>query len=267
MNLYTEYSKLSKIKVGKIYIIYKLFIGGFKMDNNEHEQENSLQPTSKAQKATLFAKVRDLISDLATDFSEIGVDEGIKKITENDIINQVPVVKTLVSGVKGGFAVREWHYAKKLFSFLLEFQNDDYDITELEKYREELKDDKKKQRVVEHLMVTIDRIAVELKVKVLARLFEAYLDKENDIDWNRFVALTVCLDNLNPAGFLFLHEMSMKEYWRNNSTNSSEGEVLLAAAGLGFRNGNSFQVFDLGRKLYHHGIRFIIPELEGEGLI
>jgi hypothetical protein len=236
--------------------------------NNENEQETDLQPISEPQKQSFFSKIREIASDLATDYGEIALDEVAKKITENEVVNEVPFVKTLVGGIKGGFAVREWHYAKKLFRFLLDFQNDNYDITELEKYRHELNTDRNKKRVVEHLMVSIDRITVENKVTVLAKLFEAYLDK-NIEGWDRFVALTVCLDNLNPAGFLFLHEMSKKEHWANNSTNSSEGEVLLIAAGIGSRVGSSFRVFDLGRQLYNHGIKFIIPDLasqiEGEG--
>ncbi|MBT2278612.1 hypothetical protein J7E51_11555 [Priestia megaterium] len=234
------------------------------MTNTEHEQESSLQPTNEAQKESFYGKIKNVISDLAADFSEIGIDEGIKKLTENELLNAAPVLKTFIGAIKGGFAVRDWHYAKKLHTFLLEFQSDNYDITNLEKYREELNDDKKKQRVVEHLMVTIDRVAVEIKVKILARLFEGYLNKENNIDWNRFVALTVCLDNLNPAGFLYLHRMAETRHWSIHNTDASEGEVLLVAAGLGTRVGDNFRVFDLGRQLYNHGIRFIIPELERE---
>ncbi|QCS51198.1 hypothetical protein [Priestia flexa] len=234
------------------------------MANNEHEQESSLQPTNEAQKDSFYEKMKNIISDLATDFSEIGLDEGVKKLTENEVLNQAPVLKTFIGAIKGGFAVRDWHYAKKLHTFLLEFQNDNYDITKLEKYREELRNDKKKQRVVEHLMVNIDRVTVEIKVKVLAKLFEGYLNKENDIDWNQFVALTVCLDSLNPAGFSYLHHMAGTQHWSIHNTDASEGEVLLVAAGLGTRVGDNFRVFDLGRKLYNHGIKFIIPELARE---
>lgn len=236
------------------------------MANNEHEQQSSLQPTNEPQKESSFGKIKDIISDLATDFGEIGVDDGVKKLTENEILNQAPVVKTLIGAIKGGIAVRDWHYGKKLTTFLLEFQKDNHDITTLENYREELKNDKKKQRVIEHLVVTIDRVAIEIKVKVLAKLFEGYLNKENGIDWNRFVALTVCLDSLNPAGFKFLDKMSKELNWYLDAPyGTSEGEVLLTAAGLGIRNGNRFQVFDLGRKLYDHGIKHIISDLEEEG--
>ncbi|PGK22440.1 hypothetical protein CN902_26415 [Priestia megaterium] len=231
------------------------------MTNNGHDRESSLQPTNEAQEESFLGKLKKAISDLTIDFSEIGVDAGIKKLTENTILNEAPVVKTFIAAIKGGFAVRDWHYAKKLHTFLLEFQSDNYDITNLENYREELKDDKKKQRVVEHLMVIIDRVAIEIKVKVLAKLFEGYLNKDNNINWDRFVALTVCLDSLNPAGFLYLHNMSKTENWNISTINATEGEVLLAAAGLGTRVGNSFQVFDLGRQLYNHGIKYIISEL------
>ena len=47
--------------------------------NNENEQEKYLQLTSNPQNESLSAKISGIISDIAKDFSEIAVDEVVKK--------------------------------------------------------------------------------------------------------------------------------------------------------------------------------------------
>jgi hypothetical protein len=223
---------------------------------------DSLQPTVKGQGINTSSTITSVFSDILKDFGEIGSSHVIKKLTENELISSIPVVNTFVGVVKSGIAIKDWHYFKKLCRFLVEFESANYDISQLEKYRIELVNDKKKSMVIEHLIVMLDRINYENKVTVLAKLFQAYLNKENGLTWERFVALTICLESLNPEGYLFLHSMSERNW--SHQSRPSEGEILLLAAGIGSREGTKFTVVALGRELYNYGIKYVISDIQNE---
>lgn len=51
--------------------------------------------------------------DLATDYSEIALDS----ILNNDLISEIPVVKSIVALGKVGISIKEMHFAKKVLFF------------------------------------------------------------------------------------------------------------------------------------------------------
>lgn len=53
------------------------------------------------------------LTDVGTDFTEIGIDLFL----DNEIIKDIPVVKTIFSLVKTGLAIRERCFAKNFLTF------------------------------------------------------------------------------------------------------------------------------------------------------
>ncbi len=56
---------------------------------------------------------------MAIDYSEVAIDQ----ILENEILSELPIVKTIYNTFKVGIALKERHFAKKILSFFREFHS------------------------------------------------------------------------------------------------------------------------------------------------
>ena len=65
--------------------------------------------------------------DLTIDYAELTLDT----IFDGAILEEIPIIKTIVSTYKIGTSIRERHFAKKLAIFLKEFHANEIDIDKL----------------------------------------------------------------------------------------------------------------------------------------
>ena len=61
--------------------------------------------------------------DVAIDFAEIGLDNLLSDITDSEILQEIPIIKTIYSVCKVGLAIQEKHLLKKTLVFIKEFNS------------------------------------------------------------------------------------------------------------------------------------------------
>jgi hypothetical protein len=129
--------------------------------------------------------------DLLEKYSEIGIDY----ILDNDIISEVPVVKTLASVVKIGLNLKERYFAKKLFLFIDEYRKGEINTDKFIKFKNKMSnDDKYKSNVTDTLIIYIDKILEYDKAKLISKLFLGFINEK--ISWTQFEKFSLCLDKL-----------------------------------------------------------------------
>ena len=187
--------------------------------------------------------------DLLPDYSELALNAFINI----EIFKEVPVVKTAMAIFKTGSAIRDRHFLSKVLVFIHEVHTGGTNGKIHDEFRLKIESDPDfRQRIMDHLLVVLDRYLLKEKAQILANLFKAY--SNNQLDWTEFVEASVILDSLHLSGYKFLAELSRGEPWFGYHGNARPEEALLFAAGLGVRHGSKFSVTPLGVKLFHLGI-------------
>ena len=191
--------------------------------------------------------------DTSLDYAEILIDS----ITENEALREIPLVKTVVASVNVFNSIRDKANLKKLLVFLKEFHSKEISNEDFQKFEEKFRTNQKfKEKTLEHILIFIDRINVTEKSKVLGRLFGSHI--QGKMDWDRFIALSICLENIHPNSFAFLEKLSKQDWIVREQAYTSrdyEKEGLLSSAGISFTHGNFFTVNQLGRDLFEFGIK------------
>lgn len=117
------------------------------MENKESENAysehlNTSHELGKALVTTNF--------DNASDYAEIGLDSFVS----NEVLKEIPIVKTIVGVVRGGLKAKEIFFAKKILTFLKEFYSSKLTQDKLSKFKLEFKEDYKyREKVIEQIMI------------------------------------------------------------------------------------------------------------------
>lgn len=191
--------------------------------------------------------------DLGMDYSEIFVDELI----DNEVIKEIPIVKTVVSGIKIFSSIREKFNLKKYLVFLEHFHRGEIEEDNYNEFRDKINTDKKyHDEILEKTMLIIDRLDEIRKLKILGRLFVRYVNKE--IDWSYFQTLSACLEKMNVKCLSILSDYSEKE-WANFESNRNkidiEDQCLMVSSGIAMNHGSHFIINKFGKDIYEIGIK------------
>lgn len=140
-------------------------------------------------KKELITELTTNTNDVIIDYAEIGLDI----IFTDEIVQLLPVLKTIASACKVGMAIRERHFAKNLFDFLKEFREGNIDPEKLESSRVKLESNiKYRNRVVDHIILMLDRYVDSEKSKIMGRLLIGYIN--GVCDTKQFIEMSSCLD-------------------------------------------------------------------------
>lgn len=200
--------------------------------------------------------------DLTIDYGEVALDS----ILEDGILKDVPIISTVVSGVKTALAIRDKRFVKKTLVFLQELNSGQVDHKKIEVFREKLEHDKSYNEKITDLIITmIDNHLQEIQSKVFARLVISHINGE--IDFDMLITLSVTLDKLHPAGYDGLDRLEKGSNLSGNISSINDGdfsqydnwtyEALLFSAGLVTRYGSKLMVTIIGKSLYKYGVRYL----------
>lgn len=202
---------------------------------------------SKALVKSVSQELIDPTLDVAQDYAELGLDA----VLDSPLLEHVPVVKSVVALYKTGLAIRERHFTKKLLVFL----NECHSGAKTEKaneFRQRLQNDEPfRDKVVEHLLVMIDRFVTVEKASILGHLFQAHVN--GLFDWEAFVSTSIALDLLQPDGIKVLYALAPVKGVPVKQP-APDMEALLLGGGIASRYGTSFTVSVTGFRLYQYGI-------------
>jgi len=161
----------------------------------------------------------DTTVDLAIDYAEISFDSLV-----NEIAEEIPFIKTIVSLGKAGLAVREMHFAKKILTFLKEFHSENLNQKKRNEFRKNMNSNiEYRNKVTNQIIVFIDRLVSKRKVKILSRLLIAHIDKE--YDWSTFIDLSNCLDSMFLLDFDVLDVLYYEDSIKIENISIQEKEV------------------------------------------
>lgn len=168
--------------------------------------------------------------DLAIDYSEIYIDDLI----QNEALNEIPIIKTIVGFVKAGISINKFFFAKKLLSFIREFNTGKIDKEEKDKFLKKLQEDSKfRKKVTEQIMIYLDRFNDVSKALILANLFKAYVEEK--ISYAEFEFISISVERLHPNSYSFfevLESLNYKIGHEFKGVRDYDSESLLFSSGL-----------------------------------
>lgn len=155
----------------------------------------------------------DATKDLSMDIVEIGLDSVI----ENEILKELPFVKTVYAIAETSLAIREKFLLKKFLNFIKSFNEYDVDEKEIDKRKIAIKNNEKWiYKEIEFLIIYLDDMDSVRKSKLLAKLYNEYLNK--NINWERFCQFTEITNRL------FSYDIDrIIEFYNYSSPESNKG--------------------------------------------
>jgi hypothetical protein len=195
------------------------------------------------------------IFDTIEDYAELALDSFI----HDEIIREIPIVKSIVGVVKSGFKIREIFFAKKLLTFLSTYHNGTLKREIRDSFISKFNSDSNyRSAVVEQIMVLNDRFLEVNKSKIYANLFMSHLNEK--FDWNTFRSLAHSLEVLNLFAIDYLDKLAniqnpeMKFKGDIYPAKSTEASFLISA-GLAVLWSTRLHVNNHGQYLYYYGVK------------
>lgn len=130
-------------------------------------------------------------NDAIGDYIEIGIDSFIN----DEILKEIPIVKSIVSVLKIGKNIHDRNLLKQTLTFINEFNKNNISKEKLNKYRESIENNNKKcEEELGRVLLLLNSYVDKEKSTMLARLFKAYINME--INWNKFCEYSEIINRL-----------------------------------------------------------------------
>jgi hypothetical protein len=119
------------------------------------------------------------VKDLAKDYAELGIDQ----LLNNEILREIPIVKTIVGLFDGVMSVRDAIFKRKVRQFF--DSSHEHSHEQREKFARKLEDDSKyRRRVIDAILLKLDQLDSMEKTVLFARAFSAFV--RGDINFYLF---------------------------------------------------------------------------------
>lgn len=225
------------------------------------QSENLPEINSKSLSHQFVEELLNPSVDIGVDYSELYIDDFI----DNPALKEIPLVKSVVGVIKGGIAINQFFFAKKLLTFIKEFNNGTIDSKKKEKFKERIQsDDKFRKKVSEDIMIFVDRFLEANKAQISANLFKAYVEEK--ITYEKFISINISLEKLHPDAYRFLASLENLNYEINHEYEGErnwEAEALILSSGLSTEPGDWWHGFKLkeeGKILFEMAIKPILKK-------
>lgn len=183
---------------------------------------------------------------IATQYLEMGIDSFLDN---NEILKEIPVVKTVVAVIKTKRSLSEANYMKKLINFCYNME----DIPSMERIKYVNKAISDDENFGEKLLLTLEKIDDLDKTQMLVKLFRAYGNKDG-IDYHTFRRLCLALEKTYVQDLYYLRDCaeSKDEYFSGEQmiNLSNSGLTAMTIIGGDLLNDNIFQILPLGKTFY-----------------
>ena len=147
---------------------------------------------SKSLDDTLLSSSTDeatkTIKDLSTDFTEAGIDALI----QNDVVKEIPVVKTLLAIPKVIKSISNYLFLQKIIRFL--YQLNGTTLKERQDFLASL-NTSKREEIISNLILVLDKHDHLQKSELQGKLFVAYI--KGLINYSDYMALTYALNMMD----------------------------------------------------------------------
>lgn len=146
------------------------------------------------------------LADSAIDIAEVALDT----ILVNGVLQEIPIVKTIIGIGKFIYTVRDRNFLKQTFAFFRHLHDGSVSNEDFTKYKSQLENDPiKAERELSRVMILLDRTIETEKSEILAAFFGAYI--KGAISWDKFCELSEALDRLFLIDVDMLYKLSLAE--------------------------------------------------------
>lgn len=146
-------------------------------------------------------------SDIVGDYLELGIDS----ILENEVLKEIPIIKSFLSAGKIIKSIRERNLTKNIGIFICELNSGKIDKKKLERHKKELKQNSKKaEKELGRILIILEQIIDNDKASFLGKLYKAYINQE--IDWDYFIEFSEITNRLFIYDINILNIMWSKNY-------------------------------------------------------
>jgi len=154
--------------------------------------------------------------DVTIDYAELGLDNLINSISGNEILQNIPIVKTLYSICKAGLAIQEMHLLRKTLIFINEFRSKEIKPKKLLKYKKKLSENPfYVQEELGRVLILLNKFLDDSKAVILAKLYRNFVKEK--IDWEQFCEFTDITERM------FLSDIKVLLHgYSNNGVNLDE---------------------------------------------
>ena len=214
----------------------------------------------KIEKSFTTSFINNDLIDVSIDVSESVIDS----LVDNELLKEIPVLKTVLAVGKTILGIRLKSYTRKLIKLL--FYTKDMPSEDKRKFIESLNVEND-VRPAEILLQLLDSFENDVKVKILSNLISAKIN--NNITNIEFLRMSYVVKTTFYQDLLNLHRYST---WGSEHERGSS-DILISAGlifqkingikeldkviGLSFHRGK-YYLTDLGNNLFYYGIKDII---------
>lgn len=130
------------------------------------------------------ASIFEPLPDIGIDYLEIGLDS----LLDAGPLQEIPVVKTLVSVCKVGMGWHERNMLHQLFAFIQELNSGELSAEQLQKHREKIEQDPQQfEKELGRITIILNEQIDLLQSKVFGAIYRSYISQE--IRWDKFCEL------------------------------------------------------------------------------
>lgn len=159
--------------------------------------------------------------DIVFDYLEIGIDSFI----EEGLLKEVPIVKSIVAGLKIGKNIYDRNLLQQTITFLKELNNGSISKEKLEKYKADLnKDPKKCEEELGRVLLYLNKFIDKEKSEMLSKLYKAHINQI--ISWDEFCEYSEILDRIYMRDIKILKMIYNKEIIDDSGTDKFRIERL-----------------------------------------
>lgn len=130
------------------------------------------------------ASIFEPLPDIGMDYLEIGLDS----LLEAGPLQEIPVVKTLVSVCKVGMGLHERNMLRQLFAFIQELNSGELSAEQLQKHREKIEQNPQQfEKELGRITIILNGQIDLLQSRVFGAIYRSYIGQE--IGWDKFCEL------------------------------------------------------------------------------
>lgn len=175
-------------------------------------------------KNSLIISVKDGIKD----FLELGIDSFI----EDETLKDLPIVSTIVSGLKIAKNIYDRNLLKQTMTFISEFNNNNISRERLEKYKLKIESDTKKcEEELGRVLLLLNNFIDKEKSIILSKLFKAYVAEK--ITWNEFCEYSEIINRMFIEDLRILKYIKEKQPLKGNEGDNFRVERLYSFGIIG----------------------------------
>ena len=167
--------------------------------------------------------------DLVKDYGEIAFDMFLK----DGLLKDIPLINTALGMKNTVLAIRDRHFIKKTMIFTQQMHDGTISKEKIEKHKRILESNQSKmEREMETVIIYLDKHIHYIKNSILGNFYCAYIDDEQDFDWEDFELFADILDRVSIYDLPELKELCEQEVFTENDKYNSVSLSRLNGLGL-----------------------------------